>query len=42
MQLMMTYYVEMSKMGVSILNDAVGKLFSVCPKADDDLLYLNT
>ena len=34
---MMTYYVEMSEMPVSILSDGVGKPFSVRPAADDDL-----
>ena len=36
---MMTYYVETPQMGVSILSDGVGKPFSVCPVADDDLLW---
>ena len=33
----MTYYAETPEMGVSILSDGVGKLFSVHPTADDDL-----
>ena len=37
-QLMMTYYVETPEIDVSILYDGVGKLFSVRPAADDDLL----
>ena len=38
LQLMMTYYVKASEMGVSILSDGVGKPFFVRPAADDDLL----
>ena len=34
----MTYYVKTPEMGVSILSDGMGKLFSVRPPADDDLL----
>ena len=38
LQLMMTYYVEMPEMGVSILSERVGKSFSV-HLAAEDLLY---
>ena len=38
LQLMMTYYVEMPQMDISILSEGVSKPFSVCPAADDDLL----
>ena len=38
LQLMMTYYIKTSEMGVSILSNGVGKPFSVRPTADDDLL----
>ena len=38
LQLMMTYYVETSGMGVSILSDGVGKPFSVRPAVYDELL----
>ena len=38
LQLMMNYYVEMRKMGVSMLSDGVGKPFSMRPAADEDLL----
>ena len=37
---MMTYYVETTKVGVSILSDLVVKPFSVRPAADDDLLWI--
>ena len=35
---MVTYYVEMSEISVSILSDEVGKPFSVRPAADNDLI----
>ena len=41
LQLMITYYVEMPEMGVSILSHGVVKTFSVHPAADDELLYQN-
>ena len=41
-QLMLTYYVEMPEMGISILSDRVGKPFSVRPAVDDDILCQNT
>ena len=41
LQLMMTYYVEIPEMGVSVLSEGVGKSFSVRPPADD-LLCQNT
>ena len=38
LHLMMTYHVKTPEMDVFILNDEVGKPFSVRPAADDDLL----
>ena len=40
LQLMMTYHVETTEMGVSILSDGVGKPFSVRPSAEDKLLQV--
>ena len=42
LQLMLTFYVEMSEMVVSIFSDGVGKPFSVRPAANDDLLSRHT
>ena len=38
---MLTFHVETSEMGVSILIDGVGKPFSVRPAAYDELLCRN-